>query len=167
MLVFTGVYVCVKAKLTLVSFFFPFFLHLSLRKPLVGLLVFLSFRYWTPCIYWLQKEIQIQPLKNYNFNPSMLWWDECYQRGHVHCALLIIVRIATKDDTPCVEILVIVNFSWLLNDCKFFDDCKILMIVCISTKEDSSCVEIGDMVCTVQMGWIVMQDSCHHILLLA
>ena len=32
MLVFTGVYVCVKAKLTLVSFFLPFFLHLSLIK---------------------------------------------------------------------------------------------------------------------------------------
>ena len=31
MLVFTGVYVCVKAKLTFVSFF-PFFLHLSLRE---------------------------------------------------------------------------------------------------------------------------------------
>ena len=30
MLVFTGVYVCVKAKLTLVSFFSLFFLHLSL-----------------------------------------------------------------------------------------------------------------------------------------
>ena len=31
MLVFTGVYVCVKAKLTFVSFFFNFFfLHLSL-----------------------------------------------------------------------------------------------------------------------------------------
>jgi len=33
MLVFTGVYVCVKAKLTFVSFFFNFFiLHLSLNK---------------------------------------------------------------------------------------------------------------------------------------
>ena len=39
------------------------------------------------------------------------------------------------------------------------------MIVRIAKKEDSSCVEIGDMVCTVQMGWIVMEDSCHHILL--
>ena len=32
MLVFTGVYVCVKAKLTLVSFFSLFFLHLSRRR---------------------------------------------------------------------------------------------------------------------------------------
>ena len=35
LLVFTGVYVCVKAKLKLVSFFFPFyFLHLSLMVQL-------------------------------------------------------------------------------------------------------------------------------------
>ena len=32
MLVFTGVYVCVKAKLTLVRFFSFFFLHLSLTQ---------------------------------------------------------------------------------------------------------------------------------------
>ena len=32
MLVFTGVYVCVKAKLTFVSFFLSFFLHLSLTS---------------------------------------------------------------------------------------------------------------------------------------
>ena len=35
MLVFTGVYVCVKAKLTFVSFFFNFFLHLSLSRILL------------------------------------------------------------------------------------------------------------------------------------
>ena len=38
MLVFTGVYVCVKAKLTFVSFFSIFFLHLSLTSCFLKLL---------------------------------------------------------------------------------------------------------------------------------
>ena len=66
MLVFTGVYVCVKAKLTLVSFFSLFFLHLSLSTDsvIMKVIVTTSFR-----------RVAIEPISPLNFYTNSFFWD--------------------------------------------------------------------------------------------